>query len=162
MNIEKKKYSLAEEYFNKAVSLAQKINIKYPLTEFLLNLGDVLLLTNKKGAYENIMEAYKISKEIGRKDTLFGSTILLKKIEFRKSNDHKSKLQIFKNLKKMLKDEKDKENIGLINFELAFMDYELKLENSEFKNVAIKIYKKLYTKTPKIEYKNKLEEMEKL
>ncbi len=37
---------------------------------------------------------------------------------------------------------------------------ELKQDNSEYKKVAIEIYKKMYEKTPNIEYKNNFEELE--
>ncbi len=86
------------------------------------------------------------------------------KIDFKLSNDHLKKLQNIENLKKLLKDEKEDSNIALLNYELAIMNNELGRINivEKHKKEAIQILQKLYKKTPKIDYKNKYEELEKL
>ena len=55
----------------------------------------------------------------------------------------------------MLNDYKEESQIADINFEL------FKLAGyKKYKNRAVEIYRKLYEKTPKIDYKNKIDELE--
>ena len=105
---------------------------------------------------------YILAKRLNSVMYIFISKTLNEKINFKLSHNVQVKLKCIENLKALLKKEKEEENIATMNYEIAVMLNDLQKENSEYKNQAVSIFKKLYKKMPKIEYKNKYEELEKL
>ncbi len=56
----------------------------------------------------------------------------------------------------------DDEQKANLNYELGIMNEELKRNtiSNQYKKEALRLYKKLYKKTPNIEYKNRIKELE--
>ncbi|MBN2396715.1 MAG: tetratricopeptide repeat protein [Candidatus Atribacteria bacterium] len=160
------KYAEALKYFEVAIKIDYELNVK---SNLLLHLSDKSNCYYKMQKFEEAKkcneECYKIAKELESKEHIFFCDIMKAKIEFKAI---KNNVLRFKNciepLEKMLEENEDKEQIATLNFELTFIY--LELENTEVaeehKKKAILFYKDLYQKTPNIEYKNKIEELEKL
>ena len=158
------KYLKAIEYCEKALVIDYELNLTPFLPPHLSTKTKCLYKIKEYIKAKEINEkCYNTAKEVENKEYIFSSNILKEKIEFKLSeNSQDKKIQNINNLKNMLKDEKEEKNIALLNYELAIMNDELKMDNSKYKKVAIEIYKKLYEKTPNIKYKNKFEELETL
>ncbi|MCD4818106.1 MAG: tetratricopeptide repeat protein [Candidatus Cloacimonetes bacterium] len=156
-------YKKAMECYEKALEIDREFYFKSHLINHLSDEAECL---NKMQEYSKAREfnekCYIAAKELDDKSHIFSSEVLKEKINFKQSDDYQKNLQSIENLKILLKDEKEEKNIAALNYEIALMLNEIKKENSEYKKKAISIYKKLYKKTPKIEYKNKYEELEKL
>jgi len=110
-------------------------------------------------------ECLKISEEMKDEDDIFKSKVLKVNIAFKTINN--KELQItncIEPLEKILEETKDEERIAKLNYELALMNNELnrKPNAGKHKKTGLELYKKLYKKTPNIEFKNKFEELEKL
>ena len=163
--IEKGEYAKAIKCYDRSILIGKELNIKFYLCSYLYYKALALFKLNDSKANSVNLKALKISLEIDREDIAFNSNILNEKISFKFSNDIQSRFQNIENLNNMLKNEKEEEeeeDIAELNYEITLMLNELKENHSEYKNRAIGLYKKLYKKTPKIEYKNRYEKLEKL
>ena len=79
------------------------------------------------------------------------------KIDFELANDEIAHNKVIANLQQMLLETDD-------DYEKATLHYELYKMNAkeEYKQIALKLYKKLYKKTLNIEYKKRVEELSKI
>ncbi|MCK5116302.1 MAG: tetratricopeptide repeat protein [Candidatus Aegiribacteria sp.] len=159
---EEQEFVKAEEYFDKAISIGRELNIKYYLCEYLHKKAELLFRMNDPDAGAVNNEALKISLEIDRKSTSFVSRILKEKIDFKASDCAQRMIESIENLKSILKDEKDDGNVAELNYEIALMLSRMNIDCSMYKNDGISFYKKLYKKTPNIEFRNRYEELVKL
>ncbi len=158
-------YIKAMECYDKAIAIDYELNLKPNLPGDFFNKANCLYKIqeyDKAGECNN--KCIDAAKEIDNKDYFFKSQVLKEKINFKLSDDPRKKLLNIENLKNILKDEKEEENVASLNYELSIMNFELKRNEGaeKYKIDTIKLYKKLYKKTPKIEYKKKIEELEKL
>jgi len=152
------------ECYEKAISLGRYLDIKYNLCSYLYYKADLFYQLNNIEADSINKESLEIALEVGRKDTIFYSKILKEKINFKHTDDSQNRLQNIENLKTLLKGEKEDSNIALLNYELSIMNYELGRKEivEKHKKKAILLLKKLCKKTPRIDFKNKIEVLEKL
>ena len=156
-------YEKAMECYERAIEIAYDLNLKQYLPyHFFGEANSLYQMQQYDKAKECIKECYNAAKEIDDKEHILSSNILKEKINFKLSENPSIKLKSIQNKKNMLEAEKKEENIANLNYEIALMLHKLKKDNSEYKKKAISIFKKLYKKTPKVDYKNKIEELEKL
>lgn len=137
-------FDKAMENYEEAISTGRELDIKYYLCSDLSNKAKLLFDMGRTDEARPINdEALKIAREIGRKDTIFNATILKHKIDKK-----------IKAIEAMLFDNKDEGEIAVINYELWKLTGDRK-----FSKEAIDIYSILYQKTPKFDYKKRIEEM---
>ena len=157
------KYSKAIECYDKALQIGYDLNLKAHIPIRLYTKACCLFkLKNYNKAKEVNERCFKTANDIRNELVILYSKILNEKINFNLNVNPKKKLKNIENLKNMLIDEKEEKNIAILNYELSILNYELNQNYSKFKKVAIEKYKKLFEKTPNIDYKNKFEELEKL
>ena len=163
LNHLQKKSKNANAYFDDAISISRKLNIKAELCNQLFLKAHLLYDLNDYGAKKLIDEALIIARELNVKDILFNCSILTKKISFRFSEEKQIKYQSINQIEKLLDDNVENQS-AILNCELAIMYHKVdeKSKMEECKNKALKLMNKLYKKTPKIEYKNKINELENL
>ena len=142
---------LAIEYFNRSMQICIEIGNKLVLADKLILKADIYLIEKKyKEAIEICDEGLMMAKEIADLKSIFNGRILKNKLI--SVQDKESGIL---SLESMLNDYKEESQIADINFEL------FKLAGyKKYKNRAVEIYRKLYEKTPKIDYKNKIDELE--
>jgi tetratricopeptide (TPR) repeat protein len=159
-------YNKAMECNEKALTIAKEIGAKGLLPIWLFCKSMTLY---KMGKYEESYrineECLKIAEEMKDEGYIYKCKVREAKIAFKTINN--KELQItncIEPLEKILKETKHKERIAALNYELAIMNNELNREKiaDRHKEKALELYKKLYKKTPNIEYKNIIEELEKL
>jgi len=153
-------YVKAMECFEKALSIVKEIGAKGKLTYWLSGKSEILYKMRKYEEANRINEeCLKISEEMKDEEHIFNCKVREAKIEFKTINNEE--LQITKcvePLEKILEETKDEKQIAELNYELAIMNHELEITQKfkKHKKVSIELFKKLYKKTPKIEYKNKI------
>ena len=151
----------AIDCYKEALNIDFKLNLNADLPSHLYNLANCLFKIKKyNNAKETNEKCYIAAKKVGNKGFMFSSEILKEKLEFKLTDNFQEKQQKKDNLMNLLKNKIQEDSIAKINYELSIMNYELKQDSSEYKKIAIDIYKKLYEKTPNIEYKNNFEELE--
>jgi tetratricopeptide (TPR) repeat protein len=154
-------YAKALERYEKALEIDYEINL-IPYLPYHL-LGKTICLY-EMNVYEDAKEwnekFYNAAKEIDNREHYFRYHILKEKINFKLSGSTQQKIEIIENMKSMLTEEKEDANSASLNYEISFMLQELNKDSSEFAGRAIEIYRNLYEKTPRIEYKNRYEELE--
>ncbi len=141
----------AMEYYDKSIELGAALGVRYDLCYFLLTKAKLLWLMND---YESVSssaeEARKIALELERGDVVFGATVLLHKVHAR--TDSAGAAEALLALLESSSDDADK---AVLRYEL----YKLKDDEKQRKE-ALKLYRQLYRKTPNIEYKNRIDELE--
>jgi tetratricopeptide (TPR) repeat protein/class 3 adenylate cyclase len=153
----------AIQYYDSALQISEEIAAKPLEMEQISDKVKCLYLMQEFHKAKHCNEnCYILAKRLNSVMYIFISKTLNEKINFKLSHNVQVKLKCIENLKALLKKEKEEENIATMNYEIAVMLNDLQKENSEYKNQAVSIFKKLYKKMPKIEYKNKYEELEKL
>jgi len=147
-------YHKAIECFEKAIARHQEINFKYGLTYWFEGKARCLLeLKQFFEAKKLVANCIKLSTELSKPDTLFSSNVLLAKIDFALGHHEKAVTM----LTEMLANTEDKSEIADLNYELWEMETgERKRERGE---KALKLYRELYEKTLKFEYKKRIEEL---
>ena len=154
-------YAKALEYYEKALKIDYELNLKPYLPYHLLGKTICLYKMNKYKEAEKYNEMlYDAAREIDNKEQCFKHHVLTEKINFERSGSTQNRMDSIGNLKAMLKVETEEVNIAALNYEISFMLRELNEDSSEFAGRAIEIYRNLYKNTPRIEYKNRYEELE--
>ncbi|MCK4653898.1 MAG: tetratricopeptide repeat protein [Candidatus Cloacimonetes bacterium] len=163
---EQENYEKAMECFEKAIQIDIELGLKPHLLDHLSNKAECLY---DLGEYEEANEAneeyLKIAEEMKDEEHIFSYNVLKVKIEFKTVRKHTLRIKnCIEPLEKLLEKTKDEKQIATLNYELAIMNNELNREKNadRHKKIALELYKKLYKKTPKIEYKNRIEELGKL
>jgi tetratricopeptide (TPR) repeat protein len=145
-------FEKSREYYEKAIDLCRKLKTKYLLCSFLNGMAKLLFDTNEiMSSIEANDEAIKIAKEIKRHDILFECEIQNIKIMALKN-----KQLAIDELLKLFNIYTKEEQIATINYELFKIT-----KKNDYKIKANLIYKSLYKQFPKIEYKNKIDDLEK-
>jgi tetratricopeptide (TPR) repeat protein len=171
-------YMKAIECFEKALEIANDIGDKWHLPSLYSNKSNTLYKMEQYEEAGNVNEEYfEIAKEMNDMGYILAYNVQKVKIDFKIITNYDL---IIKNcilpLEKMLMDTNEEEQIAALNFELWKMKNEILMEYpnlcntadwqsrsmEENKETALVIYQKLFGKTPNFEYKNKIEELEKL
>ncbi|MBC8384735.1 MAG: tetratricopeptide repeat protein [Candidatus Cloacimonetes bacterium] len=156
-------YKKAIECYKKAINIKNELGLKQSLIYPLSSKAKCLYkMWEYRKAKECNEKCATVAKELESKKQIFLSAVLKEKINFKLAESFQSRSQNNENLKLLLRDEKEEENIAELNYEIALMLNEMRKDYSKYKNKSISIYKRLYKKTPNIDYKNRIEELEKL
>jgi len=136
-------------YFNRALSLTRKIGEKFIMTHVLIDKAGILFNQNRLAAARAVNdEGLHFAQELDQNDQILKATMAVK-IDY--SLGEHSALNRLKQL--LTETEKDADR--------ADIHYELwKLTNkNHHRQPALTLYQKLFTKTPNIIYKNRIDEL---
>ncbi|MCK5051445.1 MAG: tetratricopeptide repeat protein [Candidatus Cloacimonetes bacterium] len=156
-----KEYRRALEYYERAISLTNEMELWIKLPYIILQKAKIKYELKE---YENALKfsqkadhlAYKMKNEV----RIFECKLMKIKILFKTTINRELKIKnCIEPLEELLEQVKDEEQIAEINYELAVMYSEFKKKTEVEKHIkkGISLYEKLYKKTPKFEYKNKME-----
>ncbi|MCD4819998.1 MAG: tetratricopeptide repeat protein [Candidatus Cloacimonetes bacterium] len=156
-------FDKALKYYDKAIEINMEKGFKPQLSEAFFSKANCLFKMHKYNEANECNEnCYEIAKKINLKENIFFSNVLKEKINFKLSDNNQIKSVCLKNLKTLINEQKKNEHIAILNYEISLMLNELEEDFSKYSDLAISLYKKLYNKIQHIEYKNKIEELEKL
>ncbi len=179
INLHRKKYSEALQYYEKAITFYEKLKDKNGLAQILNKIGEVYLITNKfKLAEKKFAEAYKISKDNRLKLTQTESLINLIRIKIyqgksayvgenlnhalqlaEEGNFAESKLKIFELQSEVYENLKDYKNAMLFQHKYNA------LKDSLFNENSLRILsdtKEKYETTKKEQMNNELQHINKI
>ncbi|MEN8209289.1 MAG: hypothetical protein ABFR50_08560 [Candidatus Fermentibacteria bacterium] len=149
------------KFKEKALEIDYELNLKPYLPYHLLGKTICLYgLKNYEEANKYNEMLHNAAKEINSKEHRFKYHVLKEKISFKRSESTENRMNNIENLKAMLSEETEEVSIAALNYEISFMLSELNLNASEFAGRAMKLYRKLYKKTPRIDYRNRYEELQ--
>ncbi len=171
-------YREALNCYDKAISIGRELNLNYFLCIYLQKKADLLFEMNNPEANSLNNEALAIALKVDSKDIIFSAKVLEEKINFQLINLNKNNQIIaIKKLMNILDKENEEENIAVLNYEIWKMREEINREKKvkirneklvpkafgineeKYGENALLLYQKLYKKTPKIDYKNKIKEL---
>jgi serine/threonine protein kinase/tetratricopeptide (TPR) repeat protein len=184
----KGEYERALDYFRSAEKTESRIDLKIGRLISLRNITDILCILKKYPEAKNTnKEALELAQKNKDKAEIVKSKVMAARISFFTSKTEKYKIEKGINpLEILLKQERDEEQIALLNFELwkmknaintSFHQSTLRSRTSaedgssagqaecmdsmeENRKTALKFYHKLYNKEPIFHYKYKYEELE--
>lgn len=139
---EKQNYLKAIEFYDQAIEIVKGMRINIYLCEFLISKTEALIESGRLDeAKISISEAIIIAKEDDSQESVIKATTLLYKIE---ENPEAMVLLL---------------NSAVFSLELSgYLNYELWLitKNPEYRTKSSEFYSKLYSQTPRYEYKKRI------
>jgi len=162
-------FASAEKNFQKAISISAEIESLYYLCSFYHDLADLYFKQKKyESAAEYILLALDAAIKAEREDTIFSATILNCKINYYSQAVSPNNFQmIFTQLSEMLKNEKDKDNKAILNYELLLLlknyntlNHDMREQLKIFRRDALSLSKSLYKRTGAFEYKARINELQ--
>lgn len=144
-------HETAKKYYDKAIHMGRELELEDVLCNFLYQKAD-LLFKNEDISQSSVLleEAKKRAREIDENNIMFLCQILTLKILAKDDKD-----PVRKKFQEMLKYNEDTGERAVIYYVL----YDIFGDN-EYKEKALELYRKLYNKTPKVDYKKRVEELE--
>ncbi|NQV17697.1 MAG: tetratricopeptide repeat protein [Armatimonadetes bacterium] len=159
-------YEKAMECYDRAINIDDEIGYKHHLPYVLSDKAECLYkMKEYRKANEINEECLKISEEMKDEEHIFFCMVLKTKIEFKTIKNEELRIKnCIEPLEKLLEETKNEERIAALNYELAIMNNDLNREKNahRHKKKALEQYKKLFKKTTNVEYKNRIEKLEKL
>jgi len=130
----------------------KELDNKYYLGEYLIGKAEALFsLQCYEEARVISTEGLRIAEETGTKEYIFQGNVLSAKIELALGN-----VDAPRRLEDMLQQTQDEAEIAALHYELWKMTHD-----EEHRQTAFNLYQSLYANTPNIEYKERMEEMQK-
>jgi len=156
-------FEKALELFDKGIALAKKIGFKHTLPFILLDKAETLYLSESfEKAKSTNQECLQIAGEMKYEEQLFVSRVLSEKIDFALAVDDDKKMVPMNKLEAMLKEVKDEGRNAQLQYELWILKKALNIDGfSNHQREALKLYNRLYKKTPDFSHKQKIEELNK-
>ncbi|MCC7430421.1 tetratricopeptide repeat protein [bacterium] len=158
-----KNFLNAQNYYEKSLKIFTELGAKYYLAEFDFEFAEFYFLTqNFEEAQKFCKEALEISIKSNNHEIIGKAELLRLKINFAQGFEREKQVE---EVQKMLEKTTDENEIALLNYEILKMELSL-FENDqktipERKQKTLSLYKKLFKQTPKIDFKSKIEELEK-
>jgi len=144
-------YDTAMASYDRAIAIFQKLENKYFLSEYILGKTEtVCSLQRYEEAQVLITEGLRIAEELGNKEYMFKGKVLSAKVDFALGNEGAPC-----RLEEMLQQTEDDAEIATLHYELWKMTH-----NDEHRRAALKLYQALYERTPNIDYKTRMEELQ--
>ncbi len=147
-------YDRSLEYYNRAIEVTRKINNRLVLGSSLVEKGTVLLTMGKKEEAKSIStEAIEIANELGNPDLLFEARLLITRLELADGKTEETASDLLNLLETTLTTDQE-----------AAVYYELSRnqpDNEEYRVQALALYRVLYDETPRFNFKDKIDELEK-
>jgi tetratricopeptide (TPR) repeat protein len=153
--------------YEKAIAGHGEIGFKYGLTYWFEGKASCLFEQEKfSEAWEFADKCVKVSTEISKPDTRFNGKVLQAKIDFAMGEQ----VQGITMLLEMLAEATDESQKATLHYELWKMcrgescarpmaGTRPAATTDEHRQKALELYQKLYEKTPKVEYKQRIEEL---
>ena len=160
---EQENYERALECLEQAIGIAHELNHKIDLPSFLLTKARILLKHNHlEDAQSMCQECLTSAKDIKDSDSIFESELLLYKVLFTKGETDVERNNVIEKITDMLAKTENKEHQATLHYELWQMHNQLgnTQEADSHRKEALKLYKALFAKKPKYEFKKRLEELE--
>ena len=154
-------YQRAAENLDRAISISREIGLKGLLAEVLRNEVRLSLSQNLiTQAQEECLEALTLACELKNEDLIKQAEILSHKVEFAAGDDAIRSVAA-EALEGLLGKTDNEEHHAEIHYELWQMHSQLgnNKEADSHREDGIKLYKALYVKIPKYEYKKRIEEL---
>jgi tetratricopeptide (TPR) repeat protein len=146
-------YETAIAYYDRAIKIGRALGINPFLCGYLMNKAEVLYLQQRFDEARVLsLEGLQIAGEVGRKETVFQGKVLLARIDFALGHQEKTVTL----LSRMLTQTENKVEKADLHYEL----HQCGVEREEHRKEALQLYQELYTKTPKFEWKKRIEELE--
>jgi tetratricopeptide (TPR) repeat protein len=145
-------------YFDRAIEGHSKMRYLYGLVHWLFGKAEVLFSLGKyEEAKKYTAESMRISKELKKSDLFFHGQVLMARIDFSLSMDDRYVTQ----LENLLNGTKEKEERATLFYALSLMNTELKRNEAanKYKEKALAQFRELYAKTPRHNYKVRIEEL---
>ena len=160
-------HSEALRYYEKAISIGRELELNYFLCNYLYKKAKLLFELDIAKAYSLNREALKIAIKVSNRGIVFRAKVLEKKINFQSNISNQSKLKVIvENMEYMLNNENRDENIAVLNYELCKMKKEFFTRPTtaikKNRDLSLQAYRKLYKKVPKVDYKNKIDELKEM
>ncbi|OQY27833.1 MAG: hypothetical protein B6244_09265 [Candidatus Cloacimonetes bacterium 4572_55] len=158
---EQNDYKAALRCFDRSIDMAREIGLKGDLLYALINKADVLCRSDRYDEARSLNdEGLALAEEIGIKDQAFKARILALKIKMGAMNyDEFTVKNCVESLEKTLADTKDHTEMAALHYELRIMNDELRIKSEWHRRMALELYEKLWEKTPKFEYKKRIENL---
>ncbi len=157
--IEQGLFEQALDYLTKAITFCKEIHYKYGLCWFLYCMADMhFRIQQYPETLQLIDEIISLAQTIQQTDILFKAKILSKKIHFLLAKDSDTKMAIIQQVKDILfsgVQDSNYEHKVILYHELWHMTHD-----PVHRDMAIALYQELIAKTPKYEYKKRLEELQ--
>ena len=161
INREKGDYETAVDHYDRAITIARELEIKNYLCDYLIDKAEALYLT--QGFSEARMlssEGLHLAEEVGHKKQIFKGSVLVAKSDFALGHREKGVAV----LSEMLAGAEDDSEIADLNYDLFELQSEttnedLRIKAEEHGETALGLYLELYKKTPKFEYKKRIEKL---
>ena len=146
-----KDYTECMHIYTEAIAVYEQCGMKSALAKIYCSMADLKFV---KKDYQKALElnnkAYELAEITGRDDLIFNCKILKAKINYIKDK------QIgIDELLEMLGTLKDKSEIASLNYELYLLS-----KNIKYGKKSVSLYKTIYRKTPNIEFKTRIAEIE--
>lgn len=144
-------FDRAIDYLDKAIKISRELQLKPVLCSYLSRKADLFFSMNSPVEAKNLNdEAMQMAEEMQLNDILFQCEVLKSRILF--EEDRNSAIEKLKNL---LNDNSDEVKRATLHYEL------FQMTGDDFhKNKALNIYQKLYEKSPNIDYRDMVEELQ--
>jgi tetratricopeptide (TPR) repeat protein len=144
-------YPRAIEAYGRAIGLAREVGLKYYLTMYLQEAGEAHFeLGEYQEAGELCRESLEISRAISRQDAIFKCRLLQAKLAAVKDRAEGVRL-----IRELLAGSGQPDQQAVINYELFKLT-----QDGQCRKAALELYARLYEKTPDIDHKRKMEELE--
>ncbi len=156
-------YSKALEYLEQALDLAIELKQKADILWFSIAKTRVLYKqTRFVEALDICQECLRLAEEIEDGENIFQSKLLLQKIHFSLAENEPDRKKAIDELKSMFPETKNDENHADLHYELWRMHKQLSnnKDSDSHRDEAVRLYKTIYTKKPKYEFKKRIEELE--
>ena len=159
---ETKNYERAEELLDQAIEIGRELSLKRDMMEFLPTQARLALVKHQYPQASNLCsEALTLARELKNDDLILQTEILSHKVAFTAS-DGAARSESAEALKTLLSKTDNEEYHAEINYELWQMHNQLgnNQEADSHHEEALKLYKTIYSKKSKYEFKKRIEEME--
>ncbi|MCP4397146.1 MAG: tetratricopeptide repeat protein, partial [bacterium] len=144
-------YDKALASYDRAITLGRELESKYYLCTYLIDKADALFSLQRYDEAQTLnREGLHIAREIEEKNDIFKGTVLSVKIAFALGSKDAPR-----RFNEMLQQAEDDAEIATLHYEIWKMT-----DNEKHRRAALNLYQGLYTTTPNINYKTRIEKME--
>jgi tetratricopeptide (TPR) repeat protein len=149
--LDKEDYDEAIDHFDQAIKAHRDLNFKYGLTYWLWGKGECLYEKNElQKAKKLAIECIDLSEGLSKPDTIYNAKLLLARCNYSLKETDKA----LKQFNEMLNHTKNDDQTATIHYHLWRFTH-----NEEDGKIALDLYKKMYSLTPSITYKGRIDEL---
>ncbi len=149
-------FEMADKCYNEAISIAERIKLKIYMPYYYLTKSD---LAFQQGEHEKCLEysqkGIKVSEDIKDMALIFDLRVSALKAEYYIAEDDEKRDEIILGMKQIARNASQDRELALISYELFVLK-----GNFFWGYSALNYYRRLYSRIPKYEYRNKLEDIE--